>query len=159
MFAQTSEKHERRRGNFRNCYDVETLGSQLSWLPNCYKTEQNRELYHAVNAGVLGGSDLEAVSNFASESLRTYFTVVNHQGWLNMDYGSKMNASFILEQFMFGAYAMHNNIPLEFVSDWFSRVDLMTNENTSGYTHLLGEAKSNPDNRLLVAAKVKELNL
>jgi len=103
---------------------------------------------YAVNAGVLGGCDVEFWQFF----VRSYFDLVSQLRRLNPLHGSIPDSmACMAEQYYLAWLCQRHDVPIGFLFDENDGRDKITE---LGYTHLIGPAKNNPENLQRLESRV-----
>ena len=136
------------------------LLANFTYFPECVRRDfVNTKPIKAVNAGILGGSNIAFIKAYASLAFKYINDNANHLSKINVD---RFNVFF--EQHLFCSFAKQKNIPISFlfpdtVSDnqyehlgEFHEVPCLKK-----YLHLLGHYKKDEYTCIQMAAKLREL--
>lgn len=132
------------------------------WLPlewQWYRANWPEQCAH--NCGVLGGTHVEFIQHYATQGIRLMEEPSNRAAWYSTE--DKLGHNLLFEQYLLGACIdYHRNHPESpycdtAISHVFSSLDEALGPDVAerrGYTHLVGNAKRNPELADRVEARV-----
>lgn len=145
-----------------SCYRPDDFNRALEltggWRPAAWTWALENRASFAVNCGVVGGARFDFLHAYAADAIRLIEDPVNQAAWQIL--GDLRSDNVVFEQYMLGAcleYARHSgSAPVS--RFLFHSLDEAFNEDCArerGFTHLLGEAKSQPELLERIEARVK----
>lgn len=147
IFGQAEEQ------NSYHWYEIEKFKKNC---PNLYLASK-LDVKNAINAGIIGGNDLEFLYNYSSSALELVLDPQNKDFWLNYKgFHNSWNKAVIPEQYYFALCAAYYNKKVEvlFPKEWPSSEEAKEKR----YTHLMS-AKNDLEIKNKIKRMVEKLNL
>lgn len=136
------------------------LMKYFTYFPNCVKSDfYSTNPFRAVNAGILGGSDIMFIKEYADLAFKYINENARHLSSINVD---SFNVFF--EQHLFYSLAKEKGLPVEFliegiiVDNQYKHLgDFHEVPCKKNYLHLIGQYKRDEHTCRLMASKLRQL--
>lgn len=146
VFAQSPERFNQRHTNKYHYRHLQVL-DQLGYIPRQVELGLKLENFVAFNMGIFGGQNWNFCYTYASDSFLFATAKENREALRKLFLLNQLCPSTFVEQWFLGATASFYNVAVDtlFSKEWgeggcFHPPTALE----KGYTHMLGETKSNP---------------
>jgi hypothetical protein len=121
---------------------IESAGD--SALPIEWKWHRDRgSVRKAANCGIVGGNDISFLHHYATQALELLRSPRNRTALAKLKDARRHNPLF--EQYFLCACADYHGVRVKYLFESFEEASVSSRSMELGYTHLLGNAKSNPE--------------
>jgi len=136
------------------------LKEHFTYFPNCVIKDFNSSFpFKAVNAGILGGKNIQFFKEYSREAFEYVYQNLSHMPYINVN---RFNVFF--EQHLFYSLANEKEIPISiYLTESINDNEYLNFGNfhevpgSRSYLHLLGDYKRDEPTCLKMAAKLREL--
>jgi hypothetical protein len=114
-----------------------------TWLPEAWRWYRKQPCPQiAPNCGIVGGSDVELLRDYAAQALELLKHPSNSVALESL--GNRIGHMILVEQYFLGAIAHHRGVPIRYLFSSFEEAFDPANAAEKGFTHLISDAKRSP---------------